>query len=169
MSASIRFEDWLEERLTDPEFRAEWEASEPGFQVALLRIRRGLTQAQLAERVGTTQSSIARLESGRTEPRLSFLRRVVEALGGHLTIQIAGGEDMDRLAEAAPTVRASAPGVTVAWAYTGRTWLCVDLSPILDPHGAALGAEYCPPTELQVYPPACISRVSLREKTAVLQ
>jgi len=169
MTTGVRFEDWLQERMTDPEFRAEWEAAAPGYQVAALRMRRGLTQAQLADLVRTTQSSIARLESGRTEPRLSFLRRVVEALDGRLAIQIAGGEDVERQAEAAPTVRASAPGVTVAWAYTGRTWLCVDLSPILDQNGAALGAEYCPPTELQVYPPACISRASLREKTAVLQ
>jgi transcriptional regulator with XRE-family HTH domain len=49
---------------------------------------RGLTQAELAERVGTKQSSIARLESGKSEPRLSFLRRVVEAMGGRLKTQI---------------------------------------------------------------------------------
>jgi len=93
MNANIRFEDWLEERMADPKFRAEWEASEPAYQVARLRILRGLTQEQLAELVGTKQPSIARLESGRTEPKLSFLRRVVEALGGRLEVRIVPFEE----------------------------------------------------------------------------
>ena len=42
---------------------------------------RALTQKELADLVGTKQPSIARLESGSDLPRLSFLRRVVEALG----------------------------------------------------------------------------------------
>ncbi|MFQ6100764.1 MAG: helix-turn-helix domain-containing protein [Anaerolineae bacterium] len=92
-NTSIRLEDWLEERMADPKFRAEWEASEPAYQVARLRILRGLTQEQLAELVGTKQPSIARLESGRTEPKLSFLRRVVEALGARLEVRIVPLEE----------------------------------------------------------------------------
>ncbi len=91
--ANIRFEDWLQERMTNPKFRAEWEASEAAYQVARLRIQRGLTQEQVAALVGTKQSSIARLESGRTEPKLSFLQRVVEALGGRLEVRIVPPED----------------------------------------------------------------------------
>jgi len=63
-------------------FREAAEELEPGFQIARIRILRGLTQKQLADLVGTKQSSIARLESGSSEPRLSFLRRVIQALGG---------------------------------------------------------------------------------------
>ena len=88
MSANIRFEDWEAQQMQDPEFRAAAEALEPAYQVALLRMRQGLTQKELAERVGTKQPSIARLESGKAEPRLSFLRRVVEALGGELEVNI---------------------------------------------------------------------------------
>lgn len=87
-NTNIRFEDWLEERMADLKFRAEWEASEPAYQVARLRILRGLTQKQLAELVGTKQPSIARLESGKAEPKLSFLRRVVGALGARLEVRI---------------------------------------------------------------------------------
>jgi len=94
---TVRFEDWLEKELQDPEFRAAYEALEPAYQVARLRILRGLTQEQLAEMVGTKQPSIARLESGKTAPRLDFLRRVVEALGGKLTILIELEEEAERV------------------------------------------------------------------------
>ena len=89
MSAkTVPFEEIEAEALRDPEVRKAYEALEPAYQVARLRTMRGLTQKQLAALVGTTQSSIARLESGKEPPRLSFLQRVVEALGGQLTVKI---------------------------------------------------------------------------------
>ena len=87
------FEGYLSKALEDPEFREAWETSEPAYQVARLRIMRGLTQAQLADLVDTKQPSIARLESGKVEPKLSFLRRVVEALGGQLEVRIVPLEE----------------------------------------------------------------------------
>jgi len=86
--SNIRFEEWEAEQLQDPAFREIAESMKPGHQVARLRIQKGLTQAELAELVGSHQSSIARLESGRVAPRLSFLQKVVEALGGELEIKI---------------------------------------------------------------------------------
>ena len=97
---TIRFEDWEAEQMQDPEFRAAVEELEPAYQVARLRIKRGLTQKQLAKLVGTHQSSIARLESGNTQPRLSFLRRVVEALGGRLEVRIMPQEEALVVAQA---------------------------------------------------------------------
>jgi transcriptional regulator with XRE-family HTH domain len=88
MSPNVRFEEWEAQRMQDPEFRAAAEALEPGYQVARLRILQGLTQEDLASRVGTKQPSIARLESGTFEPRLSFLRRVAEALGATLEVRL---------------------------------------------------------------------------------
>ena len=88
MTKTVRYEDWLEKQMADPEFRAAYEELDPAHQVARLRIMRGLTQEQLANMVGTRQPNIARLESGRTTPSLPFLRRVVEALGGELEIKI---------------------------------------------------------------------------------
>lgn len=89
----VRFEDWEAEQMQDQEFRAAAEELEPAYQIARLRNIRGLTQEQLAELVGTHQSSIARLESGNTQPSLSFLRRVAQALGGQLTVQIVLKDD----------------------------------------------------------------------------
>ena len=85
---TLHYEDWMAEALKNPEVRRAHEELEPAYQLARLRIERGLTQQQLAEQVGTTQSSIARLESGKTKPSLSFLERVVAALGGRVTIKI---------------------------------------------------------------------------------
>ena len=87
------FNQHLTEALRDPEFREAWEASEPAYQVARLRILRGLTQAELAQRVGTQQPSIARLESGRDVPTLTFLRRVAQALGARLEVRIVPLEE----------------------------------------------------------------------------
>ena len=56
-----KFEDWDAEKNKDPDFLAAAKELEPGYQVARLRLIRGLTQAQLAEMVGTRQPSIARL------------------------------------------------------------------------------------------------------------
>ncbi|HET6638872.1 MAG TPA: helix-turn-helix transcriptional regulator [Gemmatimonadota bacterium] len=56
------------------------------------RLRAGLTQAELAARVGTTQSAIARWEAGATRPSLESLRRLVRACGLELRLAI---EDHD--------------------------------------------------------------------------
>lgn len=53
-----RFEDWEAKKMADEAFAAAAAELEPGYQVARLRIQRGLTQTQLAEKVGTRQPSI---------------------------------------------------------------------------------------------------------------
>lgn len=95
MSKNVTFEEWEEKLLSTPGFQKVAEELEPGYQVARLRLQRGLTQKQLADLMGTKQSSIARLESGNSEPSLSFLRRVVQALGGKLEVKIS--EDTDEI------------------------------------------------------------------------
>ncbi len=107
---NIRFEDWEAEQMRDPEFRAAVEELEPSYQIARLRILRGLTQEQLAELVGTKQSSISRLESGKTEPRLSFLRRVVEALGGRLEMRIMPQEEASAAEQ--PSIPVTVPHIS---------------------------------------------------------
>ena len=74
------FKDWQAEQHQDLDFVAAERELEPGYQVARLRIQRGLTQAQLAKMVGTRQPSIARLENGTSVPSLSFLDRIAKAL-----------------------------------------------------------------------------------------
>ena len=83
-----RFEDWEQQKLKDQEFITAAEELEPGYQVARLRILRGLTQAQLAEMVGTRQTSIARLENGSSLPSISFLQKVAGALDAHIEVKL---------------------------------------------------------------------------------
>ena len=78
--------------------RAEVKAQfdELGDEYALLdeflkaRADQGLTQAQVAEKIGTTQSAVARMESGRGKhsPSLATLSRYAEALGCKLQVKL---------------------------------------------------------------------------------
>jgi len=54
--------------------------------VILHRTRRGVTQRELARRMGTSETAVARLESGFHLPSTETLRRLAAALGGRLTI-----------------------------------------------------------------------------------
>ncbi|MCY3925926.1 MAG: helix-turn-helix transcriptional regulator [bacterium] len=56
-----------------------------------VRTEAGLTQAALAERMGTTQSAIARMEGGGTRPRLETLERLAAAVGGELVVGVGVG------------------------------------------------------------------------------
>jgi transcriptional regulator with XRE-family HTH domain len=57
-------------------------------QVAEQRQARGLSQRELAELVGTTQSAIARLESGGRPPRIDTLLRIANALDCELSVEL---------------------------------------------------------------------------------
>lgn len=83
-----RFEDWEAEKIKDAEFVTASEELEPGYQVARLRMLRGLTQTQLAEMVGTRQPSIARLENGSSTPSLSFLNKIAAALNAKIEVKL---------------------------------------------------------------------------------
>lgn len=88
----IPFEDVLEEALKDPEWKKGYDALELEFsiieQVLRKRLEKGLTQKQLAEKVGTKQSAIARLEGGNANPSVAFLEKVAKALGSKLQISL---------------------------------------------------------------------------------
>ncbi len=78
--------DWMK----DPEYRAEYERLGPEFDLALAlinaRTQAGLTQEQLAVRMKTTQSVIARLEGGRGQPSTRTLKKIAKATGMRLKI-----------------------------------------------------------------------------------
>jgi transcriptional regulator with XRE-family HTH domain len=60
-----------------------------------MRKRAGLTQAQLAERTGTTQSAVARLERGQGSPTLERLSTIAEACGLDLQVHLVDADDHD--------------------------------------------------------------------------
>jgi transcriptional regulator with XRE-family HTH domain len=76
--------------MKDAQYRKAYDALEDEFalaaQVAKARIRAGLSQAELARRMQTTQSTIARLESGRGRPSTRTLDRFAKATGHRLRI-----------------------------------------------------------------------------------
>ena len=78
------YEDIKAELLKDPEVRRAYEELEPAYQLTRLRIEQGLTQAELAEMIGTTQSSIARMEAGKSGKVL--MQRMADALGAKIVI-----------------------------------------------------------------------------------
>ncbi|MBV8755435.1 MAG: helix-turn-helix transcriptional regulator [Hyphomicrobiales bacterium] len=76
--------------LKDAEYRREYDALEEEFALASAvvkaRSRAGLSQAELARRMKTTQSTVARLESGRGRPSTRTLDRFAKATGHRLKI-----------------------------------------------------------------------------------
>ena len=71
--------------MKNPKFREAYEALEPEYQIAraviAARHKRGMTQAELAEKAGTKQSAIARLENMQSPPSSSNMGRIADALG----------------------------------------------------------------------------------------
>jgi transcriptional regulator with XRE-family HTH domain len=65
------------------------------------RRRAGLAQSDLARRLGTTQSAIARWESGKVSPRMATLKRLLKACGveANVTLVDAGRDDRVQIAE----------------------------------------------------------------------
>ena len=78
-------------RTEKPAIRASYEkarlAHQLGRQVRELRESRGLSQRELAERMHTTQSVIARLEAGGSKPSMSTLERIAAALNTSVDIR----------------------------------------------------------------------------------
>jgi len=77
--------------LENPDFREEYAQVDAEFALieAMIMARRDakLTQAELAAKIGTTQSAIARLEAGQISPSITTLRRYAEATGHQLQVE----------------------------------------------------------------------------------
>lgn len=86
------FEDYLEESLRNPRFRAAYEDTETRSRLltSLVRLRQSLhlTQTEVARRMQTTQSSVSEFESGSLDPRLSTLQRYARAVTACLHMKI---------------------------------------------------------------------------------
>lgn len=84
--ASKLFREWRK----DPEYVREYDALEEEFALAAAliaaRAEAGLTQEEVAERMGTTQSVIARLEGGKSRPSIATLAKFAKATGTRLKV-----------------------------------------------------------------------------------
>ena len=87
-----KFSDIKKRWLRDPEVRTEYDALEEEFALAreliLARSRAGLSQAEVAQRMGTTQSAVARLEGGRAKPTLLTVERYAKATGSRAVVRL---------------------------------------------------------------------------------
>lgn len=85
------FDAYLNEKLKDPAFKAEYDALEPEFSIiqAMIDARKasGLSQKQLSERTGIAQADISKLESGNANPSLRTLRRLAAGMGMQLKLE----------------------------------------------------------------------------------
>ena len=88
---SVPWSEYLDVQMKNPEFRAAYDALELEFtlirQLIDLRIKRGLSQRELARRAGMQQPTIARVESGKTAS-LRTLQRVADALNADVRVSI---------------------------------------------------------------------------------
>ena len=88
----MNLQEFKRELMKDPEFAREYEALGPQYELLLSiidqRRRKGLSQRELAEKIGTKQPVISRLESGNARPSLTLLDRVAEALDARVVVRL---------------------------------------------------------------------------------
>jgi predicted transcriptional regulator len=88
------FEAFKRKMMKNPEFKKEYDALEDEFaligELLGARGKAKLSQAQVAKRMGTSQSAVARIESGRS-PSLNSLRRYAKAVGRKVEIKLKAG------------------------------------------------------------------------------
>jgi len=86
----VSWEEIKKDLLKDPEFAKEVKLLEPEYemvkQIIKARIELNLSQKELANKVGTKQSNISRLEGGNYNPSIQFLKKVAHGLGKELHI-----------------------------------------------------------------------------------
>ena len=89
---TIPFKKLKAEWMKDAAFRAEYERLKPEFALALALIKArekaGMTQAQVAKRMGTTQSVVARIEAAQNTPNLKTLERYANAVGRRIELKL---------------------------------------------------------------------------------
>lgn len=87
-----KFEDFKKKLLKDPDVLKAYEESRPEFEIAealiAARLKSKMTQEEVAEKMNTTQSVIARLESGRHLPSLQTLFKYAHAINRKIDLHI---------------------------------------------------------------------------------
>jgi HTH-type transcriptional regulator/antitoxin HipB len=107
------YREWRDSLLADPEGRALYEEEAAKMELWLLLVEArqdaGLTQEQMAERLGVSKTRLARIETNKFEDcTLDTLRRYVKALGDGFVLEVTVRRPADRSAVPAPTDRSAA-------------------------------------------------------------
>lgn len=93
MKKFTSFSEFKKKSLQNPKILAEYKKLQPEFALIQTiigaRIKKGITQEKLARKMGTKQSVISRLESGRGNPSFLFLKKLAEALNTRIKIEFA--------------------------------------------------------------------------------
>lgn len=90
----VNFSEFKQKALANPEVKAEYDRLTPEYelrgQLINARMRAGLTQEEVAQRMGTTKSAVCRLESvsSKNSPSIQTLLRYAQAVGSELKINI---------------------------------------------------------------------------------
>lgn len=88
---SVDFREYLKEKLKDPEIKKHYneygKQFEVAYQILKLRKQRKISQAELAQRVGTKQSNIARIEAGQQNFSIDTLEKIAGALKREIKIE----------------------------------------------------------------------------------
>ena len=86
------FEEDLSKRLQNPKFKKAWDDTEVEYQLACklieARLKKHLSQRELAKKVKTSQAAISRIEAMHGNPSLSLLKRIAEALDTRLIVSL---------------------------------------------------------------------------------
>lgn len=86
----VDFDDLLKEKLKNPEFKRHYneygKQLEIAYQILKLRKKKHISQAQLAKKIGTKQSNVARMETGQQNFSVDILEKIAGALGSDLKI-----------------------------------------------------------------------------------
>ena len=89
----MKLEEYRRQLARDPAYQAAEAELRPLLDLAndilALRLEHEWSQAELAERIGTAQANISRLESGLANPTMKLLKKVSNALGAELTIHLS--------------------------------------------------------------------------------
>ena len=85
------FQAYLEKELKNPRFRKAYEKERYnlgiGYEIFLAREKAGMTQKELAKRIGTRQSNISRMEQGEYNFTVEMLDRIAQAFNSKLKIE----------------------------------------------------------------------------------
>lgn len=86
------WEEFEKELLKNPATKREFDRLAPRYaiisQLIAARIKKGMTQQDVADKIGTKQSAIARLEAGNVNPSVDFIQKIAQVMGYTLSVHL---------------------------------------------------------------------------------